>query len=321
MPAEYPDKPSLNTTARMPVGDGPRAETPIVPRGSISGSALIAVVAIMTFLAALTTGAVVLIAGAASEWQSDVAREVTIQIRPGAGRDMESEVGKAVQLARAVPGIADIRPYSREESARLLEPWLGSGLVLEDLPVPRLIVVKIAAGEAPDLVTLRKALTERVSGASLDDHRGWVARMQVMGRSAVGVGIAVLLLVLAATVLSVSFATRGAMATNQAVVEVLHFIGARDDYIAAQFQRHFLVLGLKGGVIGGGVALLVFAVAGLIGDFFLGTATADQVTALFGSFSIGRLGYCLVIAQIILVATVTTWTSRRVVKQTLAAVE
>src|SRR5215813_11489013 len=161
MPAEYPDKPSLQTMARMPVGDGPHIETPIVPRGSISGSALVAVVAIMTFLAALTTGAVVLIAGAASEWQSDVAREVTIQIRPGGGRDVEAEVNKAVQLARAVPGITDIRPYTREESVRLLEPWLGSGLAIEDLPVPRLIVVKIAAGEQPDLATLRKTLAER----------------------------------------------------------------------------------------------------------------------------------------------------------------
>jgi cell division transport system permease protein len=145
--------------------------------------------------------------------------------------------------------------------------------------------------------------------------------MRVMGRTAVGIGIAILLLVLAATVLSVSFATRGAMATNRPVVEVLHFIGARDNYIAAQFQRHFLVLGLKGGAIGGGAALLVFIVASLIGDFFLGSATADQVSALFGSFSIGRLGYALVIAQIILVAAVTTWTSRQVVKQTLEAVE
>jgi cell division transport system permease protein len=320
MPAEYPDKPSLTTTARMPVGD-PRPESPIVPRGSISGAALVAVVAIMTFLAALTTGSVVLIAGAASEWQSDVAREVTIQIRPGGGRDLEAEVGKAVQLARTVPGIADIRPYTREESARLLEPWLGSGLALDDLPVPRLIVVKIAAGETPDLGMLRRTLAERVSGASLDDHRGWIARMRVMGRTAVGIGIAILLLVLAATVLSVSFATRGAMATNRPVVEVLHFIGARDNYIAAQFQRHFLVLGLKGGAIGGGAALLGFIIAGVIGDFFLGSATADQVSALFGSFSIGRLGYALVIAQIILVAAVTTWTSRRVVTQTLEAVE
>ena len=55
---------------------------------------------------------------------------------------------------------------------------------------------------------------------------------------------------LAATVLTVSFATRGAMAANQTTIEVLHFIGATDRYIAEQFQRHFLTLGLKGGVVG-----------------------------------------------------------------------
>ena len=41
------------------------------------------------------------------------------------------------------------------------------------------------------------------------------------------------------------------MAANRPVIEVLHFIGARDRYIAGQFQRHFLWLGLKGGAIGG----------------------------------------------------------------------
>ena len=52
---------------------------------------------------------------------------------------------------------------------------------------------------------------------------------------------------LAATVLSVIFATRGAMATNRPIVEVLHFIGAKSGFIAGQFQRHFLMLGLEGG--------------------------------------------------------------------------
>src|SRR5499426_3308889 len=118
----------------------PRFETPIVPRATISGRALVAVVAIMTFLASLTIGAVVLVRAAANEWQSDVAREVTIQVRSVAGRDLDADVAAAVLLARAYPGVADVRPYSKEEAARLLEPWLGSGLKLDDLPVPRIIV-------------------------------------------------------------------------------------------------------------------------------------------------------------------------------------
>ncbi len=135
----------------MPGGPLPRFDTPIVPRNSISGRALVAVVAIMTFLASLTTGAVVLIDTAAGEWQADVAREVTIQVIPAPGRDVDATVAKAAAIARAFPGIADVRPFSKEESSKLLEPWLGQGLSLDELPVPRLIVVRIAAGAAPDI--------------------------------------------------------------------------------------------------------------------------------------------------------------------------
>src|SRR5215470_16665165 len=203
----------------------PRFETPLVPRNSISGRALVAVVAIMTFLASLTTGAAVLVSKTAGEWQSDISREVTIQVVPAPGRDLDAAAEKAASVARASPGIAEVQPYSKEESTKLLEPWLGSGLSLDELPVPRLIVVKLASGRPPDLNPLRKALAERVPGASLDDHRGWIDRMRTMASTLVLLGVGVVGLVLLATVLSVMFATRGAMATNRPTVEVLHFVG------------------------------------------------------------------------------------------------
>ena len=98
-------------------------------------------------------------------------------------------------------------------------------------------------------------LGEQVPGASLDDHRGWIDRMRAMAGTAVAAGVGVLVLMLAATVLSVTFATRGAMATNRRSIEVLHFVGAKNGFIAGHFQRHFLLLGLQGGAIGGGVAI------------------------------------------------------------------
>ena len=206
----------------------------------------------MTFLAAVTSGGVAMVIGAASEWQSDIAREITIQVRPVAGRDIEAEVASAAQIARMTVGIEDVRVFSRQESERLLEPWLGPGLSLAELPVPRMIAVRIAPSSAPDAAALRQALARDIAGASLDDHRGWIERMRRMATTAIAGGIAVLGLVLSATILSVAFATRGAMASNRPIVEVLHFVGAKDAYIAAQFQRHFLTLGLKGGAIGGG---------------------------------------------------------------------
>lgn len=302
---------------RLPRGAMLQVDSPIVPRDSISGRALVAVVAIMTFLASLTTGAVMLVRATAGEWQSDVAREITVQVRPVSGRDVEAEVKRAADLVRAFPGIAEARVFSKAESAKLLEPWLGSGLMLDDLPVPRMIVVKLVPETGADLVGLRRVLNERVAGAALDDHRGWVDRMRAMSGSAVIAGIVILLLMFAATIMTVTFATRGAMAANRSIVEVLHLIGARDGFIAGQFQRHFLLLGLKGGLIGGGAAILLFLIAGSGASLFAGTAWADQFEALFGTFSIGMNGYIAILAQIALIAVIAAMTSRRTVYQTL----
>src|SRR4030081_4162841 len=113
-----------------------RTLSPIVPRASISGRALVAVVAIMTFLASITTGAVLLVAASAAEWQSDVASEITIQVRPPAGRDIERDATAAAEVLRTQPGIVEVRPFTKDESAKLLEPWLRSGPALHHPPVP-----------------------------------------------------------------------------------------------------------------------------------------------------------------------------------------
>src|SRR5271170_458156 len=257
------------------LGGAPRGGTSIVPKDSIAGRSLAAVVAIMTFLASLTAGAAMLVVSGASDWQSDVGREVTIQVRPVPGHDIEADVRKASDVARAAAGVGEVQAYTKEESAKLVEPWLGSGLNLDELPIPRLIVVKLQSGATPDFTALRKALNSQVPGASLDDHRRWIARMRTMAGTAVAAGLGVLGLVLTVTILSVTFATRGTMAANRPIVEVLHYVGATDAFVASQFQRHFLLLGLKGGAIGGGGAIALFAILGAINAWLAGTPGGD----------------------------------------------
>ena len=311
----------FSTPLRVPTDSLPRFESPLVPRNSISGRALVAVVAIMTFLASLTTGATVLVSRAAGEWQSDISREVTIQVSPAPGRDLDATVDKAVAAARDYPGIAEVQPFSKEESTKLLEPWLGSGLSLDELPVPRLIVLKIAPGVAPDFAQLKRVLSDQAPGAVLDDHRGWMDRMRTMARTAVGASIGILILMFIATMLSVTFATRGAMATNKSVIEVLHFVGAKNGFIAQHFQQHFVGLGLQGGAIGGGAAIILLLLAGFISRWFAGTAAGDQTSVFFGSFSIGLAGYVFVLVQVALIAAVTALTSRQTVNNTLEMID
>jgi len=303
------------------LGRVPEVAASIVPAGSIAGRSLAAVVAIMTFLAALTTGAAMMVVGAANDWQSDVGREVTVQVRPIAARDIDADVGEAAALARAAAGVADVQPYSKAESEKLIEPWLGAGLKLDDLPVPRLIVIKLAPGAKPDFAGLRQALAKEVPTASLDDHRGWIERMRTMAETAVVAGLAVLGLVVAVTVLSVTFATRGAMATNRPIVEVLHYVGATDAFIAGQFQRHFLLLGLKGGIIGGGAAIVLFGCTEAARAFLAGTPSGDEAAALFGNLSIGVEGYLAIVILILIMAVVTAFVSRYTVNRTLETID
>ena len=304
-------------TERPQVPARARNMSPIVPRASISGRALVAVVAIMTFLASITTGTVLLVSASAAEWQSEVASEITMQVRPQSGRDLERDVTAAAEAMRTQPGIVQVKPFSKDESARLLEPWLGSGLSIEQLPVPRVVVARVQPGTTLDLPALRSRVTQVAPSASVDDHRAWIERMRSMTGATVFAGIGILVLVIAATIISVSFATRGAMAANRPIVEVLHFVGAGDRYIANHFLRHFLRLGLEGGVIGGGAAMLGFGFSESIAAWFSGTPVGDQFAALLGTFSLPPSGYLALALQAVAIAAITAWASRRTLFATL----
>src|SRR5690349_16079614 len=117
----------------------PRRPSQIVPEGTVSGNALTIVVAIMSFLACLTLGAVTLVRDASRDWQVDILREITIQVRPIEGVDTDREAAKAAEIAESLRGVASAQVLDAAENARLLEPWLGAGLALDDLPIPRLI--------------------------------------------------------------------------------------------------------------------------------------------------------------------------------------
>lgn len=298
-----------------------RPAAAIVPPQSVAGRALTLVVAIMSFLACLTVGAVSVVWDAADAWQNDLVRETTIQIRPVEGVDMLREIDKATALTMEFPGVGSVHALSDEETKALLQPWLGNGLELDALPVPRLIQVRVDDPEKLDLAQLRKELKEQVVGASLDDHSKWTSRLSAMAGAVVIGGLGIMSLMLGSMVLSVVFATQAAMAGNKDVVSVLHFVGAEDSFIAREFQRHFLLLGLKGGIIGGVIASLTFFGLDVFTRDATGSAGSDQLSALFGTISVTLPGYLGVVGVVFLVAVLTAITSGLAVKAHLKRVD
>ncbi|WP_421927422.1 cell division protein FtsX [Neoaquamicrobium sediminum] len=299
----------------------PRKSAPIVPPQNVAGSALILVIAIMTFLSCLTLGAVTLVRDTAATWQTQIAREATIQIKPAEDFDMEAGLAAAQRIVSGFAGVRSASIVGAEATIRLLEPWLGSGLDIDELPVPRLVIVTIDPASPPDFASMRTALSAEVPQASLDDHRTWVDRLVAMARTTVTIGISVLALMLAATVLSVVFATRGAMAGNGHIIEVLHFVGAEARFIAGEFRRHFLLTGMKGAAAGGLAAIIVFVAFSWWSSRNMATPEADQATALFGNFAIGTAGYAGVALVVIAVGALTAATSHLTVVSYLGDID
>ena len=311
---------SLRDLARS-AADPERRQTSIVPPGNVAGRTLMFVIAIMTFLACITQGTSSLVRSSAALWTAQVSREATIQIKPTAVADMETALETARAFALSVSGVTDARIVDAEAAAALLEPWLGADLPLGELPVPRLVELTVDTENLPNFGALRNGLELAVPGASLDDHRTWVDRLVAMARLTTIVGTVLLLLVIGATAMTVVFATRGAMASNRHVIEVLHFVGAEARFVAAEFERHFLKVGAKGAAAGCLGAVLVFVLAGLVFSAAPGGAVAAQSESMFGSFRLDRWGYGGMVVIAMLIAIATTVTTGATVRRTLREVD
>jgi cell division transport system permease protein len=79
-------------------------------------------------------------------------------------------------------------------------------------------------------------------------------------------------------------------------------------------------LGLQGGLIGGGSAIALFALAELASGWFGRGPAGEQLSALFGTSSLGVPGYLAMLCQAGLIACVTAATSRYMVRRTIETI-
>jgi cell division transport system permease protein len=284
---------------------------PIVPAGSVTGRSLTLVITIMCFLACLTVGAVYMIRQSANSWLKDIASEITVQVIPKDGADTEKVVQQVAAYLNQQSGVSSVKVLSSAESAALLEPWLGTMDDLSALPLPRLIAIELDRAGSPDVDMMRTGLAAQFDGATLDDHRRWQAQIATITNSFSLGGLAILALVAMATTAIIVSATKSSMASNREIVEVLHFVGANDRFIAREFEKHFLRLGVRAGLVGAGLALAVFILMPTIVQILGGgSMTLTELHRLVGSGSLDLAGYVLMGIVVVVVAAICMLTSR-----------
>ena len=218
-------------------------------------------VAMIVYLAGLSLAGMMSLASAVERWDTGLKGTVTIQVPPGKSRASGGALEKLLPLLRKTPGVIAARALGKAETAALLEPWLGKGAVGANLPLPRLIDVKVRTDPGPDLKALSTTLSAAVPGTVVDNHRKSLDRLITFARAVELVAIAIVLLVALAAVVTVVFITRTGLAIHHEGIELLHLMGAFDGYVSRQFQTEALGLGLKGGAIG--LALTAVTVATL----------------------------------------------------------
>jgi cell division transport system permease protein len=235
----------------------------IIPSNVASLRSLTVTMAVMSYLACLAIGALILVDRAVSGWTSGLSREMTVQVRQVRSLNIESEVEKVRVILESFPGIAEVEVLDRAVGAKLLEPWLGTRS-LDELPVPRLIRVVVDENSPPDMAELENRL-DGIDGIHLDTHRKWQAELTRMGRALSLLSYAILLLICVSTVAIVVFATRAVLQANRHIVDLLHLVGAHNSYIARQIDGRFLRTGLVSGFIGVAMGLLTFLLLGMSG--------------------------------------------------------
>ena len=224
------------------------------------------VIGVMAFLAALALGASLLADRASLGWRAGLSGRLTVQIlvptHGDAVRTLTLQSAAAVAVLRATPGIAHAAPLSEDEIQALVEPWLGKGILVAELPLPKLIDAEISPGAQIDLVALATKLKNVAPNSQLDDHRRWLARLKGLADTITWTTYGILILIAVATAASVTFATRAGLSAHHDMVALLHQMGARAAFIARGFERHFALTTFGASAFGTALAALLFLAAG-----------------------------------------------------------
>ncbi|MGE3395409.1 MAG: cell division protein FtsX [Sphingomonas sp.] len=262
------------------------AERGLLPEGRFAGP-MPWVIAIMMFLTVLAAAAGLGLAGSAARLSDQIGGRVTIQVleaNPGA---RSTQAQAAAAAAREVPGVAAVRLVPEAEMARLLEPWIGSGLEM-DLPIPALIDVDLAPEARRDLGPLRAAIAPVAPSGRVDDNAQWLAPLAALIRALQWLAAGLVLLMIGATAATVVLAARAALDTHRATIEILHLMGATDVQVARLFQRRIALDALFGGLVG-------FILAGIV-LIALGERVTALGSELLGAAAIPVQGWVVLIA-------------------------
>ena len=269
---------------------------------------IILLIALMSFLAVLALSGTIAIDTMTNRWSSGLENKVTIEIavetKDGhilSQETIDQETLSLYNMLSEHPDVKSANILNHEDIQELLSPWLGQGMSLEDIPLPGLIAVELRNIDEQGLKALKKKIEDTSSYAQLETHREWLSDLIHFTSALQMLAFIITLIIGAITIVAISYAVRTRLELHHNEVELLHHMGASDNYIAEQFRDHAIILSFKGGAIG--------TVAGLIITFILTLLSRNSGTDLIPVINVGAWGIiilCLVPVIVCIIAVITS---------------
>ena len=193
----------------------------------------------------------------ANNWEKDIMGSITVQITPVEDENKhidkdktQEEINKVLQFMENVSGVKQVSILDNATIEKLMTPWLGNKVDITALPIPHLLDVQVKDNADINYDEVTRGLHKITENASIDNHRLWLNKLIKFANSLKTLALSVLLMVGIIGSFSIYYSARTSLGINIASIEILHIIGAQDEYIAKQYAKIYGKIGFFAGIIG-----------------------------------------------------------------------
>lgn len=268
------------------------------------------IIIVSVFLFAITLAGALGINTMFENTKKQVVTNFTVQMLPKPDyEESRKDLLNVVSFLERYPNVKEVSVLSNNELNALLEPWLGNNVDIELLPIPKLIDVKIDRGVDFDYKELMIRLSEVSPQASINDHNLWLARLLRFINSLQMLAVTVLIMVACACITAIVYAVKTGLNIHREIVEILHIMGATDEYIAMNYVKQISLMSLGAGIIG-----VVIAAPAIM---LVGNMAKEIEAGIFNAVTFGAENWLAVLVLPFVFAIFTALTSYVTVIRTL----
>lgn len=231
------------------------------------------IIALMTFLCALALSGSFLLSDLAQKWENGLSGQGTVEIKAQLkekdGAPVIDEAGQlaikgqVIELLKSEDAISSYQELRPQDIKDLINPWfevlLENDQLMKEFPLPLLIAIEVDTTKSFNKVLFQQKLKSISSDVYLDTHEEWLNHMVMLTYKIRLVAFILSLIIGSTAIVAVIGAVKSRLSMHFSDIELLHLMGASDDYVAKQFSKHSALMTLQGCAIGAFVLIAVIA--------------------------------------------------------------